>query len=123
MTSKQQFEALWNVGYKRGILAIIQNKGRALPKTKLKSLLETALRDGLVARVLVLAGLAGITLKTRQVDGLVNRCLQREWLPDALSAARIGGASEITLKKLTRMCIRKELADTPEEVAELLRSE
>src|SRR5688500_15664808 len=120
MTSKQQFEELWKAGCKHGVLSIINNKGQPLSRSGLQREIKYALRKGFVKHVIVLSELAQTKLKTHQVEALVNRCRDLQWIPDALCAARYGILSSKTRTRLIGAAIAKGLVGNQREGAELL---
>lgn len=113
MTTKQQFEAMWRVGCKNGILAIIRNRGKPLSPKQIRLQIRNSLRRGLVDRALVLASLSGSTLTSAEVERLVRRCLQLGWIPDALQACGADKVSGASREKLLRSVVQERLVHSP----------
>lgn len=122
MTTKEQFETMWAIGYKQGILAIIRNKGEALSQKQLQKEIRESIKNGMVNHFFALTRIANLPIVPNQLAKLVRNCLQRGWIPDALDAARKGPLSPGVKQQLIRKLIVAGLATSESEAKSLLRT-
>ena len=123
MTTKQQFDILWKAAFKEAVFALVTNKGKPLSRVQLKELLGTALNNCLVGQVITISRLANVKPNQIQVRRLVSRCLELDWIGDAMSAACLGSISVASHKRLVRAAIKKGYGETEQEIETLLKSD
>ena len=120
MTAKEQINSLISVGCKDAIQEIKRNHNCPLSSYRLNHHIEIAIGTGLVSRVIALAEIRGLPLTTPQVECLTRRCLQLEWIVDALCAAQQGTISEQTRRELIEALVSNQIAENQEEALQLL---
>ena len=120
MTASEQIKALIKAGCEDAIREIKCNQNRPLPANRLNHHIEIAIGTGLVMRVVALSEIMGGSLSHGQVERLTRRCLELEWVVDALCAAKQGLISDETRWELVRALISHQLAGDAQEAMQLL---
>lgn len=121
MTAIEQIKALRKVRCKDAVQEIRRNGNRPLSPDRLNHHIDNAISTGLVSRVVALVEIRGRPLTIPQIERLTKRCLQLEWVVDALSAARLGAISNQTRRELIAALISKHIADNRKEALHLMR--
>lgn len=121
VTATEQITTLKKVGCIDAIQDIKLNDNRPLSSDRLSHHIEIAINKGLVSRVHALAEIRGIPLTSSQADRLTKRCLQLEWVVDALSAAQLGMISNQTRRELISALVANQIANNHEEARQLLQ--
>jgi len=123
MDVNKQFAALWKIGCRQGVFAIIKNKGRPLSPSQLERQVKQSVRRGLLAHAIVFARLAERELNPVEVERLTRRCLQLGWIPDALQAMRQHKVRTTIRDKVIMAAVERGIAGNPTEVRKLISCE
>lgn len=120
VTAHGQIEVLTKINCEEAIQEIIANGRLPLSADRLNHHIDIAIETGFVARVEGLIAIGGAALNGSQTNRLVKVCLRLEWIPDALSASKLGIVSEETREELIKALCSGQFAENREEAVQLL---
>lgn len=120
MTGRQQLKELSKIGCEDAVREIKRTRYKPLSSLRLEHYLIRAINGGFVRRAVILAQMKGSPLETEQLERLIKRCIELDWVPDAVFAASQGTISKKTRRKLIRILVRQKHVDDDREAARVV---
>ena len=123
MTAKEQIAILANCGCEYAIKEIEAKNGVPLPVDRLEEHLAHAVEQGFAFQAEALTKLIGKPLTDSELHSIIVFCLEREWIPDAIYASKLGSLDEVTRNKLVKAMVTNNIATTSHEAIKILEEQ